>query len=208
MYEVAFTGDADETSEDAVDDHEDVEFPVAGVEGVEDGKDAARARRHQRRAGGLGRKDPQPTRYSWQGKVLYYALPPEHTVCTFECLTEGAAGVEGEPAPPEHEEADDGVGGAPHRRVALDVEATQARSHHLGRSKCWKCCLNRTHKLIEKVNEKLEQGSYPMPLRRDEQHHSQRCRTHPSSCTTVHVVSLVSVSEKPKSSNPHIRSYC
>ena len=80
MYEVAFTCDADEPSEDAVDDHEDVEFPVAGVEGVEDGKDAARAGRHQRRAGGLGRKDPQPTRYSWQGKVLYYALPPEHTV--------------------------------------------------------------------------------------------------------------------------------
>ena len=68
-YEVTFTCDADETSEDAVDDHEDVEFPVAGVEGVEDGKDAARARRHQRRAGGLGRKDPQPARYSWQDQI-------------------------------------------------------------------------------------------------------------------------------------------
>ena len=68
------TSDADETSEDAVDDHEDVELPVAGVEGVEDGEDAARAGRHQRRAGGLGRKDPQPARYSWQDQVSIYRI--------------------------------------------------------------------------------------------------------------------------------------
>ena len=69
MCEVAFTSDADEASQDAVHDHKDVEFPVAGVEGVEYGEDPARAGRHQRRAGGLGRKDPQPTRYSWQDQI-------------------------------------------------------------------------------------------------------------------------------------------
>ena len=48
--------------------------------------------------------------------------------------TEGAAGVEGEPSPPEDEEADAGVGGAAHGRVALDVPTSQAGTHYLRRS--------------------------------------------------------------------------
>ena len=51
-------------------------------------------------------------------------------------LTESAARVECEPAPPEHEEADDGVRGTPHWGVALDVPTSETGTHHLGGSKC------------------------------------------------------------------------
>lgn len=52
------TCDPDQRSEDAVDDHEDVELTVRDVQAVEDGKDAAREGRDERVASWPCSQDP------------------------------------------------------------------------------------------------------------------------------------------------------
>ena len=55
-----------------------------------------------------------------------------------DCSTESRSGVECEPAPPEHAESDDRVGGAAHGRVAGDVPTAESGPDHFSRHESWK----------------------------------------------------------------------